>query len=294
MSKPASAVKSQPGSNPETSRSIGTILVQQGRIKAPDIDRIQHHALERGIRFGEAAIELELLTSDDIKAALERQFSQVVFGRGGVGGVADDVIAAYDPQSPLVEPLRILRSQLLFNWPEQLERKIIMITSPDRGEGRSWLAANLAVTFSQMGHRTLLIDADMHRPRQHILFGLDNTLGLSALLTGRAGAAAIPSVGAQSSLSVLTAGVPPPNPQELLARPSFEWAIDLLSAQHDVILIDTPPAADTSDALLIAAQARAALVIGRRDFTKHARLNAALHHFKMAGIVILGCVLNEY
>jgi protein-tyrosine kinase len=293
MSTSSNVLKGQPTSNPETSRAIGMILVEQGRIKAPDIDVIQEYALERGIRFGDAGIALELLTPQDITAALARQFSQVVLRRGA-GGVTDDVIAAYDPQSPLVEPLRILRSQLLFSWPEQLQRKIIMITSPDRGEGRSWLAANLAVTFSQMGQRTLLIDADMHHPRQHILFGLDNTLGLSALLTGRAGSSTIPSIGSQLSLSVITAGSPPPNPQELLARPSFEWAIERLSAQHDVILIDTPPAADSSDALLVAAKARAALVIGRRDHTKHARLNAAMHQFKMAGIVILGCVLNEY
>ncbi len=293
MSTPSNALKPSPASNPETSRAIGMILVEQGRIKAPDIQLIQDYALERGIRFGDAGIELEKVTPQDVQAALARQFSHVVLGRGD-GGVADDVIAAYDPQSPLVEPLRVVRSQLLFSWPAQLQRKIITIASPDRGEGRSWLAANLAVTFSQMGQRTLLIDADMQHPRQHILFGLDNTLGLSALLTGRAGSSVVPSIGSQLSLSVITAGVPPPNPQELLARPSFEWAIDRLSEQHDVILIDTPPAADSSDALLIAAKSRAVLVIGRRDQTKHARLNAAMRQFKMAGIAILGCVLNEY
>src|SRR6202030_2464775 len=103
----------------------------------------------------------------------------------GDDGVADEVIAAHGPQNSTVEPIRKLRSQLMIRWLNTAHRKVLAITSPDRGEGRSWLAANLAVAFAQVGLRTLLIDADMRRPQQHRLFNVDNALGLSAFLTGR-------------------------------------------------------------------------------------------------------------
>src|SRR4029077_18135703 len=105
----------------------------------------------------------------------------------GLSGVTGDVIAAYLPQSELVEPLRALCCELSLRWVNGVGRRILAITSPERGEGRSWLAANLATVFAQMGERVLLIDADMRHPQEHVFFNLNNSVGLSALLTGRAG-----------------------------------------------------------------------------------------------------------
>src|SRR5579859_3630106 len=169
------------------SRSIGAILVEQGRLNPADVEEIRRVAVLKGLRFGDAALQLRLLTQFDIDLAMAQQFNYPVLPRGGNNGVADDVIAGYLPQSEMVEPLRALRSQLELRWATGLDRKILAITSPGRGDGRSWLAANLATVFAQMGKRTLLIDADMRHPRQHMLFNLNNSVGLSALLTGRAG-----------------------------------------------------------------------------------------------------------
>jgi CobQ/CobB/MinD/ParA nucleotide binding domain len=166
-------------------RALGAILVEQGRLKPNDLDEIQRFAGESGLRFGDAAQKLGLLTQRDVDMALAQQFNYPTVPRGGVGGVADDVVAAYLPQSELIEPLRALRSQLNLRWVS--EHRLLAITSPERGEGRSWLAANLATVFAQMGKRTLLIDSDMRHPRQHQLFNLNNAVGLSALLTGRDG-----------------------------------------------------------------------------------------------------------
>ena len=156
--------------------------------------------------------------------------------------MSDDVVAAYMPQSDLVEPLRALRSQLTHRWFTDSGHKGIAITSPGRGEGRSWLAANLATVFAQIGERTLLIDADMRHPHQHALFNLNNSMGLSALLTGRAGKEAACRVHPQLRLFVLPAGILPPNPQELLGRPVFDLVLDRFTDQFDVIIIDTPAA----------------------------------------------------
>lgn len=277
----------------DRSRSIGAILYEQGRLKPHDIEAIHRHAAEQGMRFGDAAVQLNLITQEDIEFALALQFDYTVLARGN-GGVGDDVIAAYDPQNELVEPIRALRAQLIYSWLNGASRNVLAITSPDRGEGRSWLAANLAVTFAQMGERTLLIDGDMRHPHQHLLFNLDNSRGLSALLSGRADASTVPRIHAKLRLFVMSGGNAPPNPQELLARPTFELIISRFASQYDVVLIDTPAAADTSDAQLIAGTAGAAVVIARRNHSRCTRLTTAMRYFKTAGVDIVGCVLNEH
>jgi protein-tyrosine kinase len=166
-----------PGTSADGSRAIGAILVGQGRLSSSDVDIIEQYARDQGLRFGDAAIRLQLLTKEDIDFALARQFNYPILTCGGENGVGEEVIAGYNPESPSVEPLRALRSQLLFRWSREATRKVIAITSADRGDGRSWLAANLATVFAQTGERTLLMDADMRHPRQHSLFNLNNEVG---------------------------------------------------------------------------------------------------------------------
>src|SRR5207253_11148190 len=122
--------------------------------------------------------------------------------------------------------------------------------------GRSFIAANLAVVFAQLGQRTLLIDADLRNASQHRLFGVDNRLGLSAVLSGRADASeAIQRVAAVPNLSLLPAGALPPSPQDLLARPAFAILLDEVAADADLVLLDCPPIGQTADAQTIVVRA---------------------------------------
>src|SRR5712672_1052330 len=276
------------------SRSIGAILVEQGRLNPADVEEIQRVAVLKGVRFGDAALQLRLLTQFDIDLAMAQQFNYPVLPRGGNNGVADDVIAGYLPQSEMVEPLRALRSQLDLRWFAGPDRKVLAITSPGRGDGRSWLAANLATVFAQMGERTLLIDADMRHPRQHLLFNLNNSVGLSALLTGRAGREIVSRIHPQLRLFVLPAGLRPPNPQELLSRPVFEVVLTSFAEQYDLVILDTPATTEAADAQILAARAGAALVLARRNHTLHAELSAAMQNFVQSGVGVLGSVMNEY
>ncbi len=98
------------------SRAIGAILVDQGRLSPNDVDTIQRFASENGVRFGDAALQLQLLRQNDIDQAIAQQFNYPILPRDGEHGVADDVIAAYLPQSKTVEPLRVLRSQVSLRW----------------------------------------------------------------------------------------------------------------------------------------------------------------------------------
>jgi protein-tyrosine kinase len=290
--KPATVPAEPPAR--DQSRAIGSILVEQGRIGQQDVEEIQRFATQSNIRFGDAAVQLNLLTQHDIDVALAQQFNYPVLARGGKNGVSDDVVAAYLPQSDLVEPLRALRSQLSLRWVNGVGRRILAITSPGRGEGRSWVAANLATVFAQMGERVLLIDADMRHPRQHYLFNINNSVGLSALLTGRAGREIVSRIHPQLRLFVLPAGLRPPNPQELLSRPVFEVVLTSFAEQYDLVILDTPASTVAADAQILAARAGAALVIARRNHTLHAELSAAMQNFVQSGVGVLGSVLNEY
>jgi chain length determinant protein tyrosine kinase EpsG len=292
MAKAPSSVESTVEPARDRSRALGAILVEQGRLNPNDVEEIQRFAASNGQRFGEAAQMLGLLTQRDVDIAIAQQFNYPVVARGGTHGVADDVIAAYMPQSELIEPLRALRSQLSLRWTNG--QKILAVTSAERGEGRSWLAANLATVFAQMGKRTLLIDSDMRHPRQHELFNLDNAVGLSALLTGRAGREIVCRIHPQLRLFVLPAGALPPNPQELLGRPAFEVIVELFADQYDFVIIDTPAASEVADAQIVAARADGAIMLVRRNHTRQALLRVAMRNLTESGVTVIGSVLTDH
>ncbi len=222
------------------------------------------------------------------------QFNYPTIPRGDGEGVHADVVAAYQPQSPSLEPLRALRSQVMLRWANLASRKVLAITSPGRGEGRSWLAANLATMFAQLGERTLLIDADMRHPRQHLLFNIDNTVGLSALLTGRAGREIARRIHPQMRLFVVPAGILPPNPQELLERQVFDVILDHFAEQFSLVLLDTPATTDTADAQILAAHAGSAIMLARRNHTRRDQLIAAMQNLAQTGTNVIGSVLTEH
>jgi chain length determinant protein tyrosine kinase EpsG len=275
-------------------RAIGAILVEQGRLNAQEVDEIQRFANTHGVRFGEAAVQLKRITEHDIQSAIAQQYNYPVLQRGGEHGVADDLIAGYLPQSELVEPLRALRSQIILRWYNTANRKVLAVTSAERGEGRSWLAGNLATMFAQLGERTLLIDADMRHPRQHRIFNIDNSVGLSALLTGRAGREIARRIHPQLRLFVLPAGIIPPNPQELLARPVFDVILDHFAAQFGLVIIDTPAVSETADAQILAANAGNAVMVARRNYTRQGKLLAAMQTLTDTGVNVVGSVVSEH
>ncbi len=275
-------------------RSIGAILVDNGKLKLHDAERILQLQRQKGLRFGEAALELGLLREDDIKQALAQQFEYPYLTRGE-SAVSEEVVAAYQPFLPVVEELRALRSQLMLRWFDaDSERKAITIVSPENGDGRSWMAANLAVVFSQLGERTLLIDADMRRPRLHAMFGVDNKAGLSSILAGRAGIEAIQRVAALLDLSILPAGATPPNPQELLNRPAFSQLLAQATESFDVIIIDTPPTFAYSDAQTTAVRASGALVVARKNVSRSSRLRSCAEMLVEASATVVGTVMNDF
>jgi protein-tyrosine kinase len=275
-------------------RLIGAILVEAGRLTPENAERILRLQRDEGLRFGDAGTRLGLLTPADIEFALSRQFSYAYLLRGE-SKVSEELVAAYEPLSQPSEALRVLRNQLMTRWFDgNRADKALAIISAERKEGRSFLAANLAVVFSQLGAHTLLIDADMRNSRQHGLFGLDNRAGLSAVLSGRAGLDAIQRIPGLLDLAVLPAGVQPPNPHELLARALFPKMLEELERKFDVILLDSPAAALYADAQTVAVRAGAALIVARKNAARMWRVRGVSDTVSQASTTIVGAVLNDF
>lgn len=275
------------------SRSIGAILIDTGRLSTENAERILRLQKEQGLRFGDAAIQLGLLTEDDIRYALASQFDYPYLPAGDTS-LSKELVAAYAPFSAVVEQLRALRSQLMLRWFDaETERKALAIVSPSHGEGRSFIAANLAIVFSQLGERTLLVDADLRTPCQHELFKLGNTPGLSGLLAGRSNYDAVLRVPSLLGLSVLPAGAVPPNPQELLGRPAFVEAVYTLSRDFDVIIIDTPAGSEFADAQTVAVRTGAALMVARKNQSVLHETTQFARNLQQSGATLVGSVLNE-
>jgi len=272
-------------------RPIGRILMDMGKLKPRDVDRVFHLHREKGLRFGEAARKLKLVKDADVQYALSVQFSYPYL-KPGQGALAADLVTAHEPFDSQSEILRDLRTQLSLHWMGP-ERKALVIASADPGDGRSYLAANLAVVFAQLGEKTLLIDGDLRFPRQHRIFGQGNGPGLAQVLSGRAGINDVAHVPYFENLWLLSAGATPPNPLELLSRSSFTALLLEARRQFSLVLIDTPAAARGSDAKVISARADGALVVARTGRTRTRALENLCHALNSGGAPVAGTVLNR-
>ena len=277
-------------------KSIGDILVTNGRLSVDDAARILERQRQDKIQFGDAALALKVLTKDDIDYALSQQFGYSYLA-GTDLSLSPELVAAYKPFSRVGETLRAVRSQLMLRWfNTDPQHKIMAVVSPASGEGRSFIAANLAIVFAQQGQRTLLIDADLRSPPergQQTLFKLAKSAGLSGMLAGRAGLEATKLVPGLPGLAVIPAGALPPNPQELLGRPEFGQLLQTATEQFDVILIDTPCGNDYSDAEIIASRAGAALLVARQNKTLVPQASALARRLQDCGVALVGSVLND-
>ena len=272
--------------------SIGGLLLEAGKITAENAEHVMRMQRELGLRFGEAAKRLGLITEEDIEHVLARQFDYPYL-RQGEANYPDALKAAYEPFSAQVEVLRAVRSQLMLRWFAR-GHKSLTIMSTESGDGASLLAANLAVVFSQLGERTLLVDGNMRAPAQRQIFSLEARQGLSDLLAGRAEFDVISKIDSFVALSVLNAGTLPPNPQELLSRSTF-GALNLeLENMFDVVLYDAPAVGTASDALAIASRTKGVLLVIRKNRTGLADVQALSEQVNRSGAEVVGSVLVDF
>ena len=282
-----------PNSDASKESFIGALLVRAGKLTPAQVNQVLQGQKDSGLLFGDEAIRLGFVRPRDVEQALARQFEYPHL-IAGQSKVRREVVAAYSPLSAEVETFRAIRGQLMASWvASRDDRKAIAITSPTRGDGRSYVAANLAVVFAQLGERTLLIDADMRNPRQHDLFGVSNAVGLSSVLSGRAGAEAIVKLEDLVDLWLLPSGPKPPNPGDLVGRGAFSMQMQHAERTYDVVIVDTPAADVGGDAQSVARSTRGALIVVRKDRTRLEVVQSLTERFCSAGIDVVGAVLND-
>lgn len=271
--------------------NIGKLLQDAGKIKPKDMERVVKLQQEQNLRFGEAAQQLGLVTEADIRQALSHQFKYPTIP-AAEASLSPELTAAIDPYSKTAEALRSVRSELLMRWFND-GRKTLAIGSAHANEGASYLAANLAVLFAQMGRKVLLIDANMRQPRQHEIFNLGKGMGLSDVLAERVPSLEVRTVKSFPTLTVLPAGSPPPNPAELLTRPTLGTLLSGLETSYDIILIDTAPAQLSSDFQLIAARVGGMLIATRRNVSRLAPLAELKEKIIFTGAQVVGAVVLD-
>lgn len=283
-------------------RTIGNIISQANNLTAEQIERILVQQRQTGQRFGEAAVALGVIQQKDVVWALAQQYNYPYRNQPDALK-ADELVVANSPFSDHAELFRNLRSQLLIKLgalhrgadPADSLGQCIAVISPRRGDGKTFTAANLALSFAQLGGRVALVDADLRNARMQQLFQIEGrSSGLSEALNGRADPGLYVALPEFPNLFVLPSGIRPPNPQELVERNNFDSLVRELRTRFTHVIVDTPAADVGIDCISIAAKCGNTLLVARKHQTALPELARLRTLCDRAGVNMLGSVLNEY
>ncbi len=190
----------------------------------------------------------------------------------------------------IVESYKNIRTSIAFLISE-CGGNAITVTSANASEGKSTTSSNLAVAFSQLGKKVLLIDADLRRASLHRKFKIKNTDGLTNVLIGEKNVGeCVKEI--NTNLFILTAGSIPPNPSELLGSQKFEEVMKYVCAVYDFVIVDTPPLNIVSDSILVAPHTSGAVLVVRDGYTPHYSIQKAIDVLRFSNVNILGAVMN--
>lgn len=210
----------------------------------------------------------------------------------------NELITFVSPKTQISEVFRTLRTNIQFmNVDGKL--KSLLVTSTVPGEGKSWVSANLAITFAQAGKRVLIVDADMRKGRQHELFEIKNTKGLSNYLIMTTKESSLESIGDYiqgtlvDNLYVMPAGMVPPNPSELLTSQKMVDLIKYLEKIFDIVIFDGTPSTIVTDAIILSKFVNTTLIVAGYKITKTDDLNQVKRNIINVGGNIAGVVLNK-
>lgn len=272
---------------------IGDIIRQTNNLSADQVERVLSYQKEKGVKFGEAAVALGLAKREDVLWALSQQFQYPY--ADSRQAMNRELVVATEPFGDDAEAFRDMRSHLIMSVLDGTPgRRALAVVSPNIGDGKSYFAANIAFSFSQLGARTLLVDADMRTPRQHEIFHVNSPSGLSGILAGKIESSVIRPVEELPSLFMLPVGIVPPNPLELVQRPTFELLLKELQMKFDYIVVDTPAMEHGSDARVIAAKCGAALAVARKGTSQMKALQNMVNAIRKTGTHFAGVVMNEH
>lgn len=254
--------------------------------------------LAAAVGFVLAACEAYLLEylDDTLKTPdmVMRLFSAPIIGRIFEQAAGSNERQLYDPDNSshmLTEPFRALRTAIDFAETDQPLKKIL-ITSPDVGDGKTSVAVNLALSIAQKDKKVFLLDGDLRKPKIHKLFNLPNDNGLADLAFAQADFNWRNRIKTVRELDVLTAGNLPPDPAELLSSQKMDLFLSELEKVADLIIIDGPPLF-VADAMILGSKVDGVLLVVRPAHTRRSLAKAAVEQIKLAGVKVVGIVLNR-
>ena len=209
----------------------------------------------------------------------------------------NEIITFTSPKSSVSEIFRTLRTNVQFMNASN-EQKSILFTSTQAGDGKSWIAANLAITFAQAGKKVILVDTDMRRGRQHTIFELPNNKGLSNYLIlsvkdSQDALAEYIQPTMIDNLYMITAGIVPPNPSELLTSTKMVNLIKMLEAMADIVIFDSTPSTMVTDAMAISRYVGSTIIVASHKKTKMEVLKQIKRNIENVGGKVGGVVLNN-
>lgn len=205
------------------------------------------------------------------------------------------LITLAKPQSPVSEQFRTIRTNINFMAVDH-DLKLIAFTSANISEGKSTVAANVAITYAQAGRRTLLIDADLRRPTAHQTFELHNRAGLSTIISSTAETVELGNLVQASGikgLDILTAGPMPPNPSELIGSKRMSTFIKSIEKHYDLVILDLAPVLEVSDTQELARHLDGIILVVRQGVTQKPAVKRSVEMLKFAKARILGYVMND-
>ncbi|MES0157604.1 polysaccharide biosynthesis tyrosine autokinase [Mesorhizobium sp. M0018] len=201
-----------------------------------------------------------------------------------------------DQKSGLSEAYRSLRTSLQFSGAEGAPRSLV-VTSSEPSEGKSTTSFKLGQDFAALGARVLIVDGDLRKPNLHRLFGLDNTIGLSNLLTNtvrKEDLASIFRATKYPNVTVLTSGTIPPNPADLLSSPKMALIVTNLGKRFDLVIIDAPPIVGLSDAPILSRLAEGTLMVISTNQVTRKSAKTALKRLRAAGANVVGAAMSKF
>lgn len=270
-------------------------LLRTGALTDEQALLVSDEQTRSGGDFDSVAVRLALATEEDVRDARQAVQRNIALQLTPELPLSDELIVLSDPASPRAEALRLLRTQIIAQHVGIGRRGFAVVGATD-GAGATFIAANLAVALSQVGIKTLLVDANLRNPRIDQLFGIDpNSPGLSTYLALQANRPErVVYNDVVPNLSIIPAGPPVGRPQEMLSGARFRTGVDILLRQYDVAIFDTPATNENADALTVAGVLGYALIVARRDHAYFKDVQTLSQQLTAARATAIGSVLNEY
>lgn len=266
-------------------------LIRCSGLSPEAVAKITHAARVLDVGFIDAALSTGFVSQEDVDYA--RRASAPATLRGPLPRPGSELALSRNPFDVRSEKVLALRTELLLRHDADTRANMVALLSPSPGEGRSRLCAELALSFAQLGHPTLLVDADFRNPRQHLLFEADNESGLSRAIAKRESPRLQP-VENMPQMSLLTAGPKPLNPLELLSDNHFERMVREWRNNYEFVIVDTSPINPYSDGLAVATLIGRVLVLSRANHTRYAQQKEMLRKLAVTRSQILGAVINHF